>query len=135
MAVARAMLKAKPTSRVARRLKDATTSRPSRYADLAKRGSRTMGKFLPLLIRFVDGRLMQVSSITEAELALAGQWPNKEADVYREAARLLVAAREGTCTPDIAFIAFEKAARQQRLLKPRKPSSGLRILDSLSESN
>lgn len=34
------------------------------YADLAKRGSRTMGKFLPLLIRFVDGRL-----ITEAELA------------------------------------------------------------------
>ncbi|PAQ08448.1 MULTISPECIES: DUF982 domain-containing protein [Mesorhizobium] len=94
-----------------------------------------MGKFLPLLIRFVDGRLMQVSSITEAELALAGQWPNKEADVYREAARLLVSAREGTCTPDIAFIAFEKAARQQRLLKPRKPSSGLRILDSLSESN
>jgi hypothetical protein len=49
------------------------------YADLAKRGSRTMGKFLPLLIRFVDGRL-----ITEAELALAGQCPNKEADVYRE---------------------------------------------------
>ncbi|SJM33253.1 conserved hypothetical protein [Mesorhizobium delmotii] len=80
------------------------------YADLAKRGSRTMGKFLPLLIRFVDGRL-----ITEAELALAGQWPNKEADVYREAARLLVAAREGTCTPDIAFIAFEKAARQARV--------------------
>ncbi|RWM87460.1 MAG: DUF982 domain-containing protein [Mesorhizobium sp.] len=46
---------------------------------------------------------------------MAGQWPNKEADVYREAARLLVAAREGTCTPDIAFIAFEKAARQARV--------------------
>ncbi|TIO04329.1 MAG: DUF982 domain-containing protein [Mesorhizobium sp.] len=94
-----------------------------------------MGKFLPLSICFADGRSMQVSSITEAEKALAGQWPNKEADVYREAARLLAAAREGTCTPDIAFLAFEKAARQQRLLKPRKSSAGLRILDSLSTPN
>ncbi|WP_342586957.1 DUF982 domain-containing protein [Mesorhizobium wenxiniae] len=94
-----------------------------------------MGKFLPLLVRFVDGRSMQVTSISEAEQALAGQWPNKEADVYREAARLLAAAGEGICRPDIAFSAFEKAARQQRLLRPHKPSASLRILDSLSAPN
>lgn len=94
-----------------------------------------MGKFLPLSIRFVDGRSVQVSSICEAEQALAGQWRNKEADAYREAARLLAAAREGVCTPDVAFSAFEKAARQQRLLKPRKPSSSLRMLDSLTGSD
>lgn len=54
-----------------------------------------MGKFLPLSICFSDGRSMQVSSISEAERALAGHWPNKEADAYREAARLLAAARDG----------------------------------------
>ena len=97
---------------------------------ISQNGVRARWVSLPLLIRFVDGRL-----ITEAELALAGQWPNKEADVYREAARLLAAAGEGICTPDIAFSAFEKAARQQRLLKPQKPSAGLRMLDSLSASN
>jgi hypothetical protein len=81
-----------------------------------------MGKFLPLLVHFVDGRSMQVTSISEAEHALAArQWPNKEADVYREAVRLLAAAGEGICTSDIAFSAFEKAARQQHLLKPQKP--------------
>jgi Protein of unknown function (DUF982) len=94
-----------------------------------------MSKFLPLSIRFVDGRSMQVLSIREAEQALAGQWRNKEADVYKEAARLLAAAKEGSCTPGIAFSAFEKAARQQSLLKPRKPSSGLRMLDSLIASD
>ena len=94
-----------------------------------------MGKFLPLSICFVDGRSMQVSSISEAEKALAGHWPKKEADAYREAVRLLAAARDGICTPHTAFLAFEKAARQQWVLKPRKSSAGLRILDSLSAPN
>ncbi|WP_348632951.1 DUF982 domain-containing protein [Mesorhizobium sp. M00.F.Ca.ET.216.01.1.1] len=91
-----------------------------------------MGKHLPLKITFLDGHSMLVSSLCDAEKALAGEWRSKEADVYKNAERLIAAAKEGVCKPEVAFDAFKKAARRQRLLHPTKRSSALRMLDNLA---
>lgn len=74
---------------------------------------------------------MMVSSIADAQKALACQWRNKEAATYNEAARLLSAARDGVCKPEAAFEAFKEAAHKQGLIQPTKPSSALGRLDKL----
>ncbi len=91
-----------------------------------------MGNFLPLPIKLVDGQSMLVSSVCEAEKALLGQWPNKGAAVYRDASRLIAAARDGSCSPAIAFAAFKAAAIDQRLLQPSGKSSALGMLDDVT---
>ncbi|RJT21453.1 DUF982 domain-containing protein [Mesorhizobium waimense] len=93
-----------------------------------------MSAFLPIRIRFADGRLMQVSSICEAEKALGGRWENKEKRTFKEAARLLAAAREGGCKPQVAFQAFKRAAREQSMLQSVKRSSALKMYDELVRS-
>jgi hypothetical protein len=91
-----------------------------------------MGNFLPLSIKLVDGKAMSVSSICEAEVALQGQWPNKAAAPYKDACRLIAAAKEGSCKPSIAFAAFKAAAIDQRLLLPAAKSAALKMLDDVS---
>ncbi len=90
-----------------------------------------MSRFLPLTIRLVSGGAMVVTTVAEAKQALAGTWKNKEAPAYREAVRLVDDAIAGTCRPAIAFAAFKKAALQQGLLKPARPSAALTMLDTL----
>ncbi|OWK21174.1 DUF982 domain-containing protein [Mesorhizobium amorphae] len=90
-----------------------------------------MSRFLPIDLTFVDGTTMVVSSITDAEKALAKQWRNKEAIDYVEAVRLLAGAKRGICKPEVAFDAFKLAALKQRLVQPRKSSAALSILDDL----
>ncbi|TIX43532.1 MAG: DUF982 domain-containing protein [Mesorhizobium sp.] len=90
-----------------------------------------MSAFLPIRIRFVDGRLMLVSSIRDAETALGGQWNNKETPAFKEATRLLAAAKEGRCTPRVAFLAFERAAREQRMVQSVEGSAALKMYDEL----
>lgn len=55
-----------------------------------------MGHFMRLSIKLVDGKTMSVSSIYEAELALGGQWRNKQAAAYKDACRLIAAAKDGS---------------------------------------
>ncbi|MDX8442236.1 DUF982 domain-containing protein [Mesorhizobium australafricanum] len=90
-----------------------------------------MSRFLPLTIRFVNGGTMVVTTVAEARTALAGSWKNKEAPDYLEAVRLVDDAIAGICRPAIAFAAFKKAAAQQGLLKPARPSAALTMLDEL----
>ncbi|MDX8452853.1 DUF982 domain-containing protein [Mesorhizobium sp. VK9D] len=90
-----------------------------------------MSRFLPLTIRFVNGGTMVVTTVAEAKTALAGTWKNKEAADYLEAVRLVDDAIAGICRPAIAFAAFKKAAAQQGLLKPARPSAALTMLDEL----
>ncbi|MGX5805042.1 DUF982 domain-containing protein [Bradyrhizobium sp. Arg314] len=90
-----------------------------------------MSRFLPLTIRFVNGGTMVVTTVAEAKTALAGTWKNKEAPDYLEAVRLVDDAIAGICRPAIAFAAFKKAAAQQGLLKPARPSAALTMLDEL----
>ncbi|MER8430059.1 DUF982 domain-containing protein [Mesorhizobium caraganae] len=92
-----------------------------------------MGNFLPLSIKLVDGKSMTVSSICGAEAALQGQWPNKGAAPYRDACRLIAAAKGGSCSPAIAFAAFKAAAIDQRLLQPAKGSPALGMLDNVTK--
>ncbi|MEP6564535.1 MAG: DUF982 domain-containing protein [Mesorhizobium sp.] len=94
-----------------------------------------MSTFLPLRIRFVDGSSMVVTSTGGAEKALAGQWPNKNAHLYKQAERLLGGVREGTCKPSVAFEAFKRAAAAQRLLQPCEMSRSLVLLDSLTSAS
>ncbi|MER8658921.1 DUF982 domain-containing protein [Mesorhizobium sp. M1078] len=82
-----------------------------------------MSTFLPLFVKLVDRKSMTVSSICEAEEALLGQWPNKEAAAYRNACRLIAEAKDGSCSPAVAFAAFKAAAIDQRLLQPAKTES------------
>jgi hypothetical protein len=93
-----------------------------------------MSGFLPVTIRFIDARSMVVSSIRDAQKAMDGRWCNKEAASYKEAARLLRAASEGACKPAVAFAAFQRAAREQGLLKTKERSVALRRLDKLAAS-
>ena len=90
-----------------------------------------MSRFLPLTIRFVSGGTMVVTTVAEAQKALAGTWKNKEAPAYLEAARLVDDAIAGTCRPAIAFAAFKRVAAQQGLLRPAQPSAALTMLDEL----
>jgi hypothetical protein len=92
-----------------------------------------MGHFLPISIKLVDGVSMTVSSICEAEAALQGQWPNKGAAPYRDACRLVEAAKEGNCSPAIAFAAFKAVAIDQRLLQPADRRAALKMLDEVSK--
>lgn len=91
-----------------------------------------MGNFLPLSVKLVDGIKVSVSSILEAEVALRGQWRNKQAAPYKNACRLIAAAKAGTCNPGIAFAAFKAAAIDQRLLLPAEKSAALKM-DEVSE--
>ncbi|MES0158382.1 DUF982 domain-containing protein [Mesorhizobium sp. C268A] len=54
------------------------------------------------------------------------QWPNKEAAAYRNACRLIAEAKDGSCSPAVAFAAFKAAAIDQRLLQTAKTESGAR---------
>ncbi|WP_246800616.1 DUF982 domain-containing protein [Mesorhizobium amorphae] len=63
--------------------------------------------------------------------ALGGRWKNKEAAGYRAAVRLVNDAMNGICRPAVAFATFKKAATEQGLLKPAKPSAALEMLDEL----
>jgi hypothetical protein len=92
-----------------------------------------MSAFLPVRIR-LDGRLVLVSSICDAEKALGGHWENKGRHAFKEATRLLAAAREGGCKPEVAFRAFKRAAREQRMLQSGRRSSALEIYDDLVRS-
>lgn len=92
-----------------------------------------MGTFLPVSIRLVDGINMRVSSICEAEIALKGQWRNKDAAPYKDACRLIAAAKDGTCKPAIAFAAFKAAAIDQGLSLPSDRSAALKMLDDVSK--
>jgi Protein of unknown function (DUF982) len=93
-----------------------------------------MGKFLPLPIKLVGGQTQLISTITEAEVALQGQWRNKETAAYKNACRLIEAAKDGTCSPTVAFAAFKAAAVDQRLVQISKSSAALRMLDNLLEA-
>lgn len=75
-----------------------------------------MGNFLPLSIKLVDGKTMSVCE------ALRGQWRNKAAAPYKDACRLIAAAKDGSCSPAIAFAAFKAAAIDQRLSRPAAKS-------------
>ncbi|UVK38647.1 DUF982 domain-containing protein [Mesorhizobium sp. AR10] len=90
-----------------------------------------MSRFLPVDLTFVDGSTMVVSSLADAETAIARQWRNKTANEYAEAVRLLAEAKDGICKPAVAFDAFRRAALRQRLIQPRKLSAALDILDEL----
>ncbi|CCV05660.1 conserved hypothetical protein [Mesorhizobium metallidurans STM 2683] len=92
-----------------------------------------MGKFLPITVKLLDGTSTIVSSICDAEAALQGQWPNKTAAVFKHAARLIAAAKDGTCNPAIAFAAFKAAAIDQRVLQPIKQRAALKILDEVTK--
>ncbi|CCV05665.1 conserved hypothetical protein [Mesorhizobium metallidurans STM 2683] len=92
-----------------------------------------MGKFLPLTIKLLDGKSLMVSSICEAEAALLGNWPNKEAAAYKDAGRLIAAAKDGSCNPAVAFAAFKAAAIDQRVLQPAKQSAALGMLDEVTK--
>jgi Protein of unknown function (DUF982) len=98
----------------------------------SKNGRYAMTRYLPLKIAFVDGSLMLVSSIPEAQIALQGKWRNMDAPEYRRASKLIAAAIEGTCRPDAAFEAFKEAAARQSLLVPGAPSPALQILDDVA---
>ncbi|TSE07570.1 DUF982 domain-containing protein [Mesorhizobium intechi] len=89
--------------------------------------------FLPLSIELLDGSKMRVSSICEAEIALQGQWRSKAAAPYKDACRLIAAAKDGTCNPTIAFAAFKAAAIDQRLLLPAKKCGALKMLDDVAK--
>lgn len=91
-----------------------------------------MGQFLPLSVNLVDGNIIRVSSICEAEEALKGKWRNKEAAAYKDASRLIAAAKDGSCTPAIAFAAFKAAAIDQGLLQSTGKSAALQRLDEVS---
>jgi hypothetical protein len=90
-----------------------------------------MSRFLPLTIRFSDGSSMVISSVADAKKALGGKWKNEQATAYLAAVRLIDDAQSGICRPAIAFAAFKKAAAEQGLLKPAKPSAALTMLDQL----
>jgi hypothetical protein len=92
-----------------------------------------MGRFLPIFIKMVDGKTMSVSSICEAEVALDGQWRNKEASAYKDACRLIAAAKDGSCKPAIAFAAFKAAAIDQRLVLRSERSAALEMLDVITK--
>ncbi|ANT53282.1 DUF982 domain-containing protein [Mesorhizobium amorphae] len=93
-----------------------------------------MSEFLPLKVKFADGKSMIVGCLTDVELALEGQWRNPEAHAYREALRLVKAAKNGECRPTVAFAAFVTAAGQQRLLQTTSPSAALGIFDIMAAS-
>jgi hypothetical protein len=94
-----------------------------------------MSDFFPVKIRLVDGNTMSVSCISEAELALKGQWLNKDAAPYKDACRLIASAKAGSCKPAIAFAAFKAAAVDQGLLlsadghAPLAPEIGAKIIE------
>ena len=84
-----------------------------------------------LIIRFIDARSMDVASVSDARKALGGHWCNKEAASYKTAARLLAAAENGACRPAVAWSAFERAAREQGLLKAKERGLGAQLAASL----
>ncbi|MER9398356.1 DUF982 domain-containing protein [Mesorhizobium sp. M0615] len=72
---------------------------------------------------------MTVSSICEAEEALQGQWPIGGAAAYRDARRLIGEAKDGSCSPAVAFAAFKAAAIDQHLLQPESGARHVRQRD------
>lgn len=88
-----------------------------------------MNSFEPLAVRFIDARSMAVSTIADARTAMDGRWCNKEAAGYLRAKRLIAAAETGDCRPSIALAAFERAAREQGLIRSPRRTPSLRALD------
>ena len=88
-----------------------------------------MNSFEPLAVRFIDARSMTVSTVAEARDALDGRWCNKQAANYLRAKRLIAAAEAGDCRPAIALAAFERAAREQGLIRSPRRTPSLRALD------
>ncbi|MBZ9678652.1 DUF982 domain-containing protein [Mesorhizobium sp. ES1-1] len=89
-----------------------------------------MNSLAPLAVRFIDARSMTVSTLTEARDALDGRWCNKQAPSYLRARQLIAAAQAGACRPAIAMAAFERAAREQGLIRSPRRIPSLRALDS-----
>lgn len=82
-----------------------------------------MTPFSPVMFRTARGYEFSVSSLPDVVKALAMAWPDKECELYRNAARLADRAREGWCTPRTAYDAFIVAAREQgRIVRHRKPN-------------
>ncbi|TGQ34612.1 DUF982 domain-containing protein [Mesorhizobium sp. M00.F.Ca.ET.216.01.1.1] len=96
--------------------------------------SRQKGKFLPVTIRFADGSSMIVSSICDAAKALDRKWHSKDCHLFLEAERLIAAARDGSCKPEVALQAFKSAAREQRLLRATKRTPVVSMFDEMTGS-
>ncbi|WP_054312090.1 DUF982 domain-containing protein [Mesorhizobium sp. 1M-11] len=80
-----------------------------------------MTPFDPVMFRTARGYEFSVSSLPDVAKAIAMAWPDKECELYRNAARLAERAREGWCTPKAAYDAFLVAAREQgRIVLHRK---------------
>ncbi|MFE0019140.1 DUF982 domain-containing protein [Mesorhizobium sp. NPDC059054] len=81
-----------------------------------------MTPFDPVMFRTARGYEFSVSSLPDVAKAIAMAWPDKECELYRNAARLAERAREGWCTPRAAYDAFLVAAREQgRIVRHRSP--------------
>ena len=93
-----------------------------------------MTEFLPVTLKMTDGSVKCVASLADVDAALKMQWRNTNTEGYRQAVRLLAAAKVGECRPAVAFAAFTAAARQQGLLQPLKPSQALGMLDKMAQS-
>ncbi|BCG94122.1 hypothetical protein MesoLj131a_29860 [Mesorhizobium sp. 131-2-1] len=78
---------------------------------------------------------MLVCSISDAEKALGGAWENKKMPTFKEAERLLAAAREGESKPEVAFHAFIKAAQEQDMLQSAERTWPLKLYDELVRSS
>ncbi|QPC91882.1 DUF982 domain-containing protein [Mesorhizobium sp. INR15] len=89
-----------------------------------------MTAFMPVTLRFCDNKTAMVGSVAEAAKALGQQWPDKTAEAFQAAMRLVGLAIDGTCSQRIAFDAFKKAAREQGILVTRPKSRATEWLDA-----
>ena len=80
-----------------------------------------MAPFKPVTFCTARGYEFHVSCLHHVAKALEMAWPDKTCALYRRAACLTERARQGWCTPRVAYDAFLAAARAQgRIVEPRK---------------
>ncbi|RWN51273.1 DUF982 domain-containing protein [Mesorhizobium sp.] len=91
-----------------------------------------MTAFVPITI-YLNHRPMVVASIADAAKALQQPWPFMDKPSRLEAVRMIEECLAGHCSHQAAFDAFKAAASEQRLLKRRPPSEGLRQFDGVAE--
>lgn len=72
-----------------------------------------MSAFTPLTFRTARGYELSIARLNDVVKAISMAWPDKECELYRNAAHLAEKARQGWCTPRVAFDAFVVAARAQ----------------------
>lgn len=72
-----------------------------------------MSPFTPLTFRTARGYELNIARLNDVVKAISMAWPDKECELYRNAAHLAEKARQGWCTPRAAFDAFVVAARAQ----------------------